>query len=67
MALYLINDNLHTQNQKESELLMNLESNLKIKQNFAKKLNETIDAYNKNPPPSIKTYVYELAAYGEKL
>ncbi|WNZ70245.1 complement regulator-acquiring protein (plasmid) [Borreliella garinii] len=56
----IIKDNLQTQNQKESELLMNLDSNLKTRQNFAKKLNETIKAYNKNLY-NIKNNIEELA------
>ncbi|WP_215537937.1 complement regulator-acquiring protein [Borreliella bavariensis] len=58
----IIKDNLHTQNQKESELLMNLESNLKTRQNFAKKLNETIEDYNQNSK-NIQTNVDALATY----
>ncbi|WP_215539737.1 complement regulator-acquiring protein [Borreliella bavariensis] len=58
----IIKDNLHTQNQKESELLMNLESNLKTRQNFAKKLNETIEDYNQNSK-NIQTNVDALETY----
>ncbi|ACL35125.1 crasp-1ss outer surface protein (plasmid) [Borreliella garinii Far04] len=39
---------------------MNLDSNLKTRQNFAKKLNETIKAYNKNLY-NIKNNIEELA------
>lgn len=56
----IIKDNLQAQNQKESELLMNLDSSLKTRQNFAKKLNETIKAYNKNLY-NIKNNMEELA------
>lgn len=56
----IIKDNLQTQNQKESELLINLDSNLKTRQNFAKKLNETIKAYNQNLY-NIKNNIEELA------
>ncbi|WKC79427.1 complement regulator-acquiring protein [Borreliella tanukii] len=43
-----IRNNSHTLPQKESELLMQAESDLKLKQSFAKALSATLEAYNKN-------------------
>lgn len=44
-----IQDTLRTLSKKEAEtLLQDVKRDLKIKQNFAKSLNATIDAYNKN-------------------
>ncbi|WP_418453671.1 complement regulator-acquiring protein [Borreliella bissettiae] len=44
-----IQDTLYTLSQKEAEeVLKQTEQDLKIKQNFVKVLNETIEAYNKN-------------------
>lgn len=44
-----IQDTLHTLSKKEAEtLLQDVKRYLKIKQNFAKSLNATIDAYNKD-------------------
>lgn len=41
---------------------MRIESELKIKENFAKKLNKTIDAYNQDSE-NIKTNAEQLAKY----
>ncbi len=58
-----IKDELQILNQKEiEELLMRIESELKIKENFAKKLNETIDAYNQDSE-NIKTNAEQLAKH----
>ncbi|APQ15623.1 complement regulator-acquiring protein [Borreliella garinii] len=58
-----IKDELQILNQKEiEELLMRIESELKIKENFAKKLNKTIDAYNQNSE-NIKTNAEQLAKH----
>ncbi|WP_215536596.1 complement regulator-acquiring protein [Borreliella bavariensis] len=58
-----IKDELQILNQKEiEELLMRIESELKIKENFAKKLNETVDAYNKDSE-NIKTNAEQLAKH----
>ncbi len=47
--LKLIQDKLYTLTYKEAkELLISIESSLKLKQRFIKTLNETIEAYNKN-------------------
>ncbi|MBB6031914.1 hypothetical protein HNR35_000917 [Borreliella spielmanii] len=58
----LIEDNLHTLKQKESEILITAESDLKLKENFAKTLNKTIEDYNRNDQ-SIKISVVTLANY----
>ncbi|WP_210376964.1 complement regulator-acquiring protein, partial [Borreliella valaisiana] len=58
-----IKDELQILNQKEiEELLMRIESELKIKENFAKKLNKTIDAYNQDSE-NIKTNAEQLAKH----
>ncbi|AAT93826.1 conserved hypothetical protein (plasmid) [Borreliella bavariensis PBi] len=55
-----IKDELQILNQKEiEELLMRIESELKIKENFKKALNKTIDAYNQDSE-NIKTSAEQL-------
>ncbi|ACN93536.1 conserved hypothetical protein (plasmid) [Borreliella finlandensis] len=49
LILKKIQDALHTLSKEKAEkLLQHAERDLKIKQNFVKALNETIEAYNKN-------------------
>ncbi|AJY72880.1 complement regulator-acquiring protein [Borreliella afzelii] len=61
--LKVIKDELLTLSQKEAEeLLINVKSDLILKQRFKKTLNETIAAYNKNSE-SIKTNEDKLAAH----
>ncbi|WP_210372999.1 complement regulator-acquiring protein [Borreliella garinii] len=58
-----IQDKLHTLSKKEAEtLLQDVKRDLKIKQNFTKTLNATIDAYNKNVG-DIKTNAEALAKH----
>ncbi|PRR35667.1 hypothetical protein CV687_05110 [Borreliella burgdorferi] len=58
-----IQDTLQTLSEKEAEkLLQGVKLDLKKKQNFAKSLNATIDAYNKNVD-NIKTDVEALAKH----
>ncbi|WP_234930029.1 complement regulator-acquiring protein [Borreliella garinii] len=60
-CLELIQNRLHNLKQNEFELLHGaLEKNLTLKQKFAKKLNETIEAYNQNLH-NIKNDMEELA------
>ncbi|WP_324281062.1 complement regulator-acquiring protein (plasmid) [Borreliella garinii] len=60
-CLELIQNRLHNLKQNEFELLHEaLEKSLTLKQKFAKKLNETIKAYNKNLY-NIKNNIEELA------
>lgn len=49
LILEAIKDKLHTLNPKKAEeLLMQVESDLKLKQRFAETLNATLEAYNQN-------------------
>ncbi len=60
-CLELIQNRLHNLKQNEFELLHEaLEKSLTLKQKFAKKLNETIEAYNQNLH-NIKNDMEELA------
>ncbi|WP_421114476.1 complement regulator-acquiring protein (plasmid) [Borreliella americana] len=58
-----IQDALHTlSKEKAEELLQHIELDLKIRQNFAKTLNSTIDAYSKDSN-NLKTNVENLATH----
>ncbi len=66
LILKKIQDTLQTlSKEKAEELLQHAERDLKIKQNFVKALNATIDAYNKNSD-NIKTDVEALANHMKK-
>ncbi|ACN93509.1 conserved hypothetical protein (plasmid) [Borreliella finlandensis] len=66
LILKKIQDALHTLSKEKAEKLLQLtERDLKIKQNFVKALNETIEAYNKNSG-NIKTDYEALANHMEK-